>query len=405
VLFARYEPPVKQEPLLWPELYIRTTLDGGAMNTQKYSSRSVGTRQLRGDAVPRRSVRALPFRSWRRAAAPAGRPMARLTGQLCPIMLTDITGFSAQLRSDEDRLTLRRIMYDMLQRAFEAARLPWRDLHEDRGDGTLIVIPPDTPATAVAAQALGHLAAALRQHNQSASNALRMQLRVALHAGPVIRDAQGVTGNAINQTARLVQARTLRKHLNETQADLGVIVSAFIYDNVIRQHDGQPIAAADYRKVRFRVKESALTAWMYLTGALTDDEAERMPGRVAVHPPGHRLAAGARPGRDVLAGRRGAGLDHPVVGGCQVRDQDVEVDPGRVRGQRRGRLLEGEPLTVRRRLERDPSRVPFHRRAAEQAGPEAREHPGIGAVEHHLPDPADGRLAHPASAGEGRHGG
>jgi hypothetical protein len=321
-------------------------------------------------------------------------------------MLTDITGFSAQLRSDEDRLTLRRIMYDMLQRAFEAAGLPWRDLHkEDRGDGTLIVIPPDTPATAVAAQALGHLAAALRQHNQSASNALRMQLRVALHAGPVIRDAQGVIGNAINQTARLVQARTLRKRLNETQADLGVIVSAFIYDNVIRQHDGQPIAAADYRKIRFRVKESALTAWMYLTGALTDDEAERMPGRVAVDPPGHRLAAGARPGRDVLAGQRGAGLGHPVVGGRQVRDQDVEVDPGRVRGQRRGRLLEGEPLTVRRRLERDPSRVPFHRRAVEQAGPEAREHPGIGAVEHHLPDPADGRLAHPATAGEGRRGG
>jgi hypothetical protein len=57
-------------------------------------------------------------------------------------MLTDITAFSAHRRSDEDRLTLRRVMYDMLQRAFEAARLPWRDLHkEDRGDGTLIVIP------------------------------------------------------------------------------------------------------------------------------------------------------------------------------------------------------------------------------------------------------------------------
>ena len=199
------------------------------------------------------------------------RPAARWTGQICPIMLTDITAFSAQRRSDEDRLALRRTMYDMLQRAFEAAGLPWRELHtEDRGDGTLIVIPPDTPATAVAAQALGHLAAALRQHNQSASDALRMQLRVALHAGPVIRDAQGVTGNAINQTARLVQARALRKHLNETQADLGVIVSAYIYDNVIRQHDGQPMAAADYRKIRFRVKESALTAWIHLTGAASE---------------------------------------------------------------------------------------------------------------------------------------
>ena len=241
------------------------------MNIQKVSSRPVGIRQLRVGTVLRRPAGPLPLRSWRRAAVPVSRPTARLTGQLCPIVLTDIIGFSAQLRSDEDRLTLRRTMYDMLQRAFEAARLPWRDLHrEDRGDGTLIVIPPDTPATAVTAQALGHLAAALRQHNQSASDALRMQLRVALHAGPVIRDAQGVTGNAINQTARLVQARTLRKHLNETQADLGVIVSAYIYDNVIRQHDGPPMAAADYRKVRFRVKESALTAWIHLTGVASE---------------------------------------------------------------------------------------------------------------------------------------
>lgn len=241
------------------------------MNTQKYASGPVGTPHLRRDAVPRRPVRALPFRSWRRATGPASRPAARLTGQLCPIMLTDITAFSAQRRSDEDRLTLRRTMYGTLQRAFEAAGLPWRELHkEDRGDGTLIVIPPDRPATAVAAQALGHLAAALRRHNESASDALRMQLRVALHAGPVTRDAQGVTGHAINQTARLVQARTLRKQLNETRADLGVIVSAYIYDNVIRQHDGQPIAAADYRKVRFRVKESALTAWIHLTGGASE---------------------------------------------------------------------------------------------------------------------------------------
>ena len=56
----------------------------------------------------------------------------------------------------------------------------------------------------------------------------------------------------------------------ETQADLGVIVSAYIYDNVIRQHDGQPRAATPYRKIRFRVKESALTAWIHLTGAASE---------------------------------------------------------------------------------------------------------------------------------------
>jgi hypothetical protein len=130
MLFARYELAGEQEPLLWPELYIWIAVKVAAMNTQKYSSRPVGTRQLRGDAVPRRPAGAVPFRSWRRAPGPVSRPTARLTGQLCPIMLTDITGFSAQRRSDEDRLTLRRTMYDMLQRAFQAAGLPWRDLHK-----------------------------------------------------------------------------------------------------------------------------------------------------------------------------------------------------------------------------------------------------------------------------------
>jgi hypothetical protein len=329
-----------------------------------------------------------------RSDADCGRPTAGWTGQICPIMLTDITAFSAHSRNDEDRLKLRRTMYDMLQRAFEAAGLPWRELYkEDRGDGTLIVIPPDTPAAAVATHALGHLAAALRQYNQSASDVLRMQLRVAMHAGPVVRDAQGVTGNAINQTARLVQARILRKHLNETRADLGVIVSAYIYDNVIRQHASPPTGAADYRKIRFQVKESALIAWIRLTGALANDQAEGVSSRIAVDPPGHRLAIGARPGREVLADGRGARRDHPGMCDCQVGDQDVEVDPGRVPGQGGGSALKGEPLAVRRRLERHPGGIPLRRGAAEQPGPEPRERPRVLGVEHHLPDPADGRLA------------
>jgi hypothetical protein len=70
------------------------------------------------------------------AAIPVPRPAASWTGQICPILLTDISGFSRHSRNDEDRLNLRRIMYDLLQQAFEAARLPWREFHtEDRGDG------------------------------------------------------------------------------------------------------------------------------------------------------------------------------------------------------------------------------------------------------------------------------
>ena len=99
---------------------------------------------------------------------------------------------------------------------------------------------------------------------------------------------------------------------------------------------------------------------------LADDEAERVAGWVAVDPPGHRLTIRAWPGRDVLGDQRGASGQHPGMSGGQVFDQDVEMNPRRVPDQGRGGGLAGEPLTVRRRLERDPSGVPLNRGAAEQ---------------------------------------
>ena len=56
----------------------------------------------------------------------------------------------------------------------------------------------------------------------------------------------------------------LGKQFTETQADLGVIVAAFFYDNVIKQHDGQPPASARHRRLRFQAKESIITAWVHL---------------------------------------------------------------------------------------------------------------------------------------------
>ena len=97
----------------------------------------------------------------------------------------------------------------------------------------------------------------------------------------------------------------------------------------------------------------------------------------------------------MLVDQHSARGQYAVVGCGQVIDQDVEVNPAGVLDAGRAGGLEGEPLAVRGWLERDPARIPLHRRAAEQAGPESREHPRLGAVEHHFPDPAnDRRIAH-----------
>ncbi len=90
---------------------------------------------------------------------------------------------------------LRRGLYQALQLAFSRARIRWDDCYrEDRGDGVLILVPPQVPKTVLAAGVPGELAAAVRAHNQVHGRNAQMRLRVALHGGEVLHDAYGVTG-------------------------------------------------------------------------------------------------------------------------------------------------------------------------------------------------------------------
>jgi len=188
------------------------------------------------------------------------------SGGNCSILLTDIAGFGGHDRDDDDRLIVRETMYGMLQDAFSGSGLRQSDYYqEDRGDGALIVVPPDTPTRSVVDPMLARLAAGLRRHNRRASAATRIQLRAALHVGPVTRDARGVSGASIIQAARLLEAPVLKDRLAETTADLGFIASTFVYETVIQQGPGY-VDPACYLPIEIRVKESALTAWMYLAG-------------------------------------------------------------------------------------------------------------------------------------------
>ncbi len=189
------------------------------------------------------------------------------SGQNCSIFLTDITAFGSDCRDDEDRRAVRDLMNGFVQEAFESSGVPWLTCHrEDRGDGTLIVVPPATPTRSVVDPMLAHLAAALGRHNHQASNATRIQLRAALDVGPVVADATGVSGQAIIHAARMLGAAPLRKRLAETAADLGFVASTFVYDSVIKQRPGG-VDPASYQQVVFRAKESRVTAWIHVAGS------------------------------------------------------------------------------------------------------------------------------------------
>ena len=193
-----------------------------------------------------------------RPDAPRGMPVA------CSILCTDIAGFGDPRRDDDDRRVVRAALYGMLRDVLAASDVPWeRCLHEDRGDGTLSVVPPDVPTSALVDPLVPLLAARLRRYNRQAGEPVRIRLRVALHAGPVAADPYGLHGVSLIRAARLLDAPVLTERLAAAGAHLAFIASGHMYDTVIRHAVGLVDPAA-YRRVRVRVKESRLTGWMYL---------------------------------------------------------------------------------------------------------------------------------------------
>ncbi|MES9536335.1 MULTISPECIES: cyclic nucleotide-binding domain-containing protein [unclassified Actinomadura] len=216
-----------------------------------------------------RSLEAAVETSWDRPTQPMVLPDddgPSWAGQNCTIVYTDVAGFSSPARNDVDRIDVRRAMYRALREAFEESGVPWHACHvEDRGDGALIVIPPQVPTATVVDPMMVSLGRRLRGHNHRASGAVRVQLRVAVNVGPVMPDPPGVSGSSIITAARLLDAGPLKERLAATGADLGVIASRFVYDSVIVPSPGQ-VTAAEYERITCRVKESDLEGWIHLRG-------------------------------------------------------------------------------------------------------------------------------------------
>lgn len=186
-----------------------------------------------------------------------------LIGENCTVLLSDVVGFGARYRNDTDRRIVREALFCMMDAAL-------RDIpgvrSEDRGDGLLTVIPPTVPTARVMSEVLEELPAALDQHNFGQSESARFQLRLAVSVGPVVSDAMGVSGEAIIIAARLVEAPCLKEALVNSKVNLGIIVSPFVYEAVIR-HIGNSRDITSYSQVIVEVKESAITAWMKLCNA------------------------------------------------------------------------------------------------------------------------------------------
>jgi hypothetical protein len=179
------------------------------------------------------------------------------------ILVVDVEGFGDRDRTHRHQIAVRDGMYGVLREAFDRVGIPWADCYrEDRGDGVLILIPPDVPKSVFTGFLPAGIAAGLRQHNAGNCHGARMRLRAALHAGEVLFDDNGIVSAAVIHAFRLLDDATVKAALARSLGTLAVVASDWFYDEVIR-HDlmSRP---AHYRQVRVVAKETRTTAWVRL---------------------------------------------------------------------------------------------------------------------------------------------
>ncbi len=207
--------------------------------------------------------------------------------QHCSLIAADIGDFSRPDRDDEIQLHLRTSLYQIFATAFRDIDIAWegpQDVHrEDRGDGVTIVFMPHISTGRLVGELLDPLLARLRHHNKVSSPAAQIQLRLALHAGLVTRDANGFAGKAAIHLFRILEAPPVKRELAASGADLALIASDYVYENFIRNTHG-PVNPDAYTHVKVNVKHTRTHAWYRLAGGPPLDRARAANGQVVRTP-------------------------------------------------------------------------------------------------------------------------
>jgi hypothetical protein len=186
---------------------------------------------------------------------------------LCSLFVCDVASFGDRSRTDLDRHKIRTALYEGLRASFYGTGIPYDEAcyREDRGDGALVVVPPSYDTAVLLTSVVQRLRAEVRRHNDVSVPPARMRLRLAVHTGIARPDPEGLVGTAVNHAFRILEADQLKEVLRRTDAELAVITSERVYEDVI-QHGLGLVDPAEYHHVELRVKETLTTAWIAVPG-------------------------------------------------------------------------------------------------------------------------------------------
>jgi hypothetical protein len=174
----------------------------------------------------------------------------------------DVEGFSRHPAAEQARIQ-DTLDYAMSEAAARAGldRKNW--YRQPGGDGELAVLPQEINSLSLVADYPRRLAAVLSEINKSARPGSRLRLRMAIHHGSVSPGPLGPVGMAPITVSRLVDAQVLRQELSrQAGADLVLIVSATVYDEVVRSRFGE-LDPETFCRTVIKAKDTKLIGYLY----------------------------------------------------------------------------------------------------------------------------------------------
>lgn len=203
---------------------------------------------------------------------------------------------------DVDKVRMRERIYRVLETAFAHAKVARDAVHlEDRGDGVLLSVPGRIAASRLLGLWLIEVHEKLRDENRGL--AVPLGLRIGMHVGPVRHDDRGISGRAVDLACRLADSSVARELLDAEKADLVLVTSQSLYDDVVGA-GGKFIEPAHYSPARLELKEGEVTAWFHLPGRTAPAIPEPAP---APHGPSRSPSPSAAGG--TLHGVKDGGFD------------------------------------------------------------------------------------------------
>ncbi|WP_405587706.1 hypothetical protein [Streptomyces sp. NBC_01092] len=185
---------------------------------------------------------------------------------------------------DVDKQRMRARIYQVVETAFTHAKFARDAVHlEDRGDGVLVSVAGRIAASRLLGLWLIEAHEKLRDVNRDL--AVPLGLRVGMHVGPVRHDDRGISGRAVDLACRLADSSVARQLLDAEKADLVLVTSQSLYEDVVGA-GGKFIEPAHYAPARLELKEGEVTAWFHLPGRPAPEIPESAPAAPVPAPAG-----------------------------------------------------------------------------------------------------------------------